>query len=75
VFPAAHHGNAIHVHVLHADGQLVRLLERRLVDDGRGVEHGDVGPLALAQQAAASFKPQPMDESANLAGGPSSTDG
>ena len=31
--------------------------------------------LALAQQAAASFKPQPMDESANLAGGPSSTDG
>jgi localization factor PodJL len=31
--------------------------------------------LALAQQAAASFKPQPMDESANLAGSPSSTDG
>jgi localization factor PodJL len=31
--------------------------------------------LALAQQAAASFKPQPMDESANLAGGPQSTDG
>jgi localization factor PodJL len=31
--------------------------------------------LALAQQAAASFKPQPMDESANLAGGPASTDG
>jgi localization factor PodJL len=30
--------------------------------------------LALAQQAAASFKPQPMDETANLAGGPS-TDG
>jgi localization factor PodJL len=33
------------------------------------------GDLALAQQAAASFKPQPMDESANLAGGPQSTDG
>jgi localization factor PodJL len=31
--------------------------------------------LALAQQAAASFKPAPMDESANLAGGPQSTDG
>jgi localization factor PodJL len=31
--------------------------------------------LALAQQAAASFKPQPMDETANLAGAPSSTGG
>ena len=31
--------------------------------------------LALAQQAAASFKPQPMDDSANLAGGPQPTDG
>jgi TPR repeat protein/AcrR family transcriptional regulator len=31
--------------------------------------------LALAQQAAESFKPAPMDESANLAGGAQATDG
>lgn len=31
--------------------------------------------LALAQQAAASFKPAPMDENANLTGGPQATNG
>jgi TPR repeat protein/AcrR family transcriptional regulator len=31
--------------------------------------------LALAQQAAASFKPAPMDQDANLAGEPRATDG
>src|SRR5437667_7900261 len=33
----------IHEHVLDADRSLVRLLERRAVDHGDRIEHGDVG--------------------------------
>ena len=40
-------------HVLHADGVLMRLLERRAIRDRRRIEDRDVGEIAFLQQAAA----------------------
>src|SRR5207244_428865 len=45
----AHDRDAVHEDMLHTHRQLMRLLEGRDVDDGRGIEHHNVGIHAFAQ--------------------------
>src|ERR1700741_459116 len=52
VFAVLEHLRAVDEYVLHANGVLVRLLERRLVSDLRRVEHDDIGKHPFANEAA-----------------------
>jgi hypothetical protein len=47
--PIADHHRPVHENYLHADGQLMRLLERRAIADRGRIEHCDVGEKTFAQ--------------------------
>src|SRR6185369_2699035 len=52
VFAIVEYDGAVNNHVADAGGILMRLLPGGVVDDGCGIEHGDVGPHAWTEEAS-----------------------